>query len=156
MRKPKKYGRFYFKDANGEIQFRKPTPKQRKQILIYYMRRRSGRIMSVKTIAEDFRVSERTMQKLLKELEVEEIIRREPIYDEHGFQKANKIVYIGEKLRLTGHEPSIDKIYEDGNPMNLRTFEWTGYWECRGQYNFFFEHIKGYKFVEPDPYADDD
>lgn len=126
MRKPKKYGMFYFKDKNGEWQFRKPTPLQRKAILIYYLRRRSGRAMTVKRIADDFHVSERTMQKLLKELEAEGIIRREPIYDENGFQKANKIVYIGEKARLTGNEPSIDKIFEDGNPMNLRSFEWTG------------------------------
>ena len=156
MRKPKKYGMFYFKDKNGEWQFRKPTPLQRKAILIYYLRRRSGRAMTVKRIADDFHVSERTMQQLLKELEAEGIIRREPIYDENGFQKANKIVYIGEKARLTGDEPSIDKIFEDGNPMKLRSFEWTGYWECHTQYNFFFEHIKGYQFVEPDPYADDD
>ena len=156
MRKPKKYGMFYFKDKNGEWQFRKPTPLQRKAILIYYLRRRSGRAMTVKRIADDFHVSERTMQKLLKELEAEGIVRREPIYDENGFQKANKIVYIGEKARLTGDEPSIDKIFEDGNPMKLRSFEWTGYWECHAQYNFFFEHIKGYQFVEPDPYVDDD
>ena len=156
MRKPKKYGMFYFKDKNGEWKFRKPTSLQRKAILIYYLRRRSGRAMTVKRIADDFHVSERTMQKLLKELEAEGVIRREPIYDENGFQKANKIVYIGEKARLTGNEPSIDKIFEDGNPMKLRNFEWTGYWECHTQYNFFFEHIKGYQFVEPDPYTDDD
>ena len=156
MRKPKKYGMFYFKDKNGEWKFRKPTSLQRKAILIYYLRRRSGRAMTVKRIADDFHVSERTMQKLLKELEAEGVIRREPIYDENGFQKANKIVYIGEKARLTGNEPSIDKIFEDGNPMKLRNFEWTGYWECHIQYNFFFEHIKGYQFVEPDPYTDDD
>lgn len=108
------------------------------------------------TFSVDFHVSERTMQKLLKELETEGIIRREPIYDENGFQKPNKIVYIGEKKRLTGEEPSIDKIYEDGNPMNLRSFEWTGYWECHTAYNVFFDNIKGYRFVEPDPYADED
>ena len=28
MRKPKKYDMFYFKDKNGEIQFRKPTPRK--------------------------------------------------------------------------------------------------------------------------------
>ena len=46
--KPKNYGMFYFKDKNGEMQFRKPTPRQRNIILIYYLRRRSGRMMSVK------------------------------------------------------------------------------------------------------------
>ena len=155
MRKPKKYGMFYFKDKNGEIQFRKPNPRQRKAILVYYLRRRSGRTMTVKRIANDFCVSERTMQKLLKELEAEKIIRREHVFDDNGFQKANRIVYIGEKKRLTGNEPSIDKIYEDGNPMDLRSFEWTGYWECHTDYNVFFENIKGYHFVEPDPYGDD-
>lgn len=48
MRKPKKYGIFYFKDKNGEIQFRKPTPKQRKQILVYYLRRLHEKFKIVK------------------------------------------------------------------------------------------------------------
>lgn len=63
------YGCFRFVDKDGKEHFRKPTPKQRKNILIYYLRRRSGRCMRVADIASAFHVSERTMQKLLKELD---------------------------------------------------------------------------------------
>ena len=76
------YGCFRFVDKDGKEHFRKPTPKQRKNILIYYLRRRSGRCMRVADIASAFHVSERTMQKLLKELEAENIIRRVPVYGE--------------------------------------------------------------------------
>ena len=104
------YGYFRFVDKDGKEHFRKPTPKQRKNILIYYLRRRSGRCMRVADIASAFHVSERTMQKLLKELEAEKIIRRVPVYGESGVQKASKYIYTGDKSRLTGKEPCIDKI----------------------------------------------
>ena len=96
------YGCFRFVDKDGKEHFRKPTPKQRKNILIYYLRRRSGRCMRVADIASAFHVSERTMQKLLKELEAENIIRRVPVYGESGVQKASKYIYTGDKSRLTG------------------------------------------------------
>ena len=106
-------------------------------------------MMTVKGIADDFHVSERTMQKLLKELETEGIIRRDPVYDDKGVQKANKIVYTGEKKRLTGKEPSIDKIFVDGNPMHLRDFEWVGFWRFADAPALFFDGIQGCRYEEP-------
>ena len=61
------YGCFRFVDKDGKEHFRKPTPKQRKNILICYLRRRSGRGMRGAGIASAFHVSERTRQELLKE-----------------------------------------------------------------------------------------
>lgn len=127
MKEQKKYGMFYFIGKDGKRKFRKPNKRQRKQILIYYLRRRSGRTMTVKSIAKAFHVSERTIQTMLKELEQENIIRREKICNENGFQKANKIIYLGDKSRLKGNEPSIDKIYDESNPMNIRDFSWEGF-----------------------------
>ena len=46
--------------------------------------------MRVADIAAAFHVSERTIQKLLKELETEKIIRRVPVYGASGVQKASK------------------------------------------------------------------
>ena len=132
---------FRFVDDNGKERFRKPNARQRKRILVYYVRSRSGRIMKVHEIAKAFNVSDRTIQKLLKELEIAKIIRREPVYDESGFQKANKIIYTGDKTRLTGEEPSIDKVYDKDNPMRLRDFEWTGYWNFRDAEWLFFDSL---------------
>jgi hypothetical protein len=94
--KNKGYGYFRFVDADGNEVVRKPTPRQRKKMLMYYFRRRSGRIMTVKGIAKAFCVSERTIQKLLKELETEKIIVREPVYNENGLQNGKQnCVYRG-------------------------------------------------------------
>jgi len=139
--KNKGYGMFRFVDDNGVEQFRKPNARQRKRILTYYIRRRSGRIMKVHEIAKAFNVSDRTIQKLIKELEIESVIRREPVYDETGFQKANKIIFIGDKKRLTGEEPSIDKVYDNENPMRLRDFEWDGFWEYKDDIWLFFDNL---------------
>ena len=141
MNKKEGYGMFRFVDDNGKEQFRKPNIRQRKRILIYYIRRRSGRVMNVHEIAKAFNVSDRTIQKLLKEFELKGIIRRKPVYDEKGFQKANRIIYTGDKKRLTGEEPSIDKVYDKDNPMRLRDFEWEGYWEFKVAEWLFFDNL---------------
>ena len=77
----KGYGYFYFLDENGALQMRKLTGRKRKEVLKNYLRRRSGREMKLETIASAFNVSTRSMQKLLKELEQENVIRREATYD---------------------------------------------------------------------------
>jgi len=145
MNKKEGYGMFRFVDDNGVEQFRKPNVRQRKRIFTYYIRRRSGRIMKVHEIAKAFNVSDRTIQKLLKELEIAKIIHREPIYDKTGFQRANKIIFTGDKKRLTGKELSIDKVYDKDNPMRLRDFEWDGFWDFKDDVGLFFDEIgKGY------------
>ncbi len=138
--KNKGYGYFRYKDKNGNLIVKKPTKRQRKRMLIYYLRRRSGRNMTVKGIAKDFFVSDRTMQKLLLELEQENLIQRIPTYKENGVQIANKIVYTGEKKRLKGNECSIDKVYDEDNPLHIRDFEWTDYWFFADDPFFFFNY----------------
>ena len=82
-------------DRNGKEHFRKSTPKQGKNILIYYLRFRSGRCMRVVDIATAFHVSERSMQKLLKQLKTENAIRYVPVYGESCVQKARKYLLYG-------------------------------------------------------------
>lgn len=93
--------------------------------------RRSGREMKVETIANAFKVSTRSMQKHLKELEQENVIRREAVYDENGRRKSNRIVYIGDKPRFTGNEKQIEKVCTEDNPLKLRDFRWEGYPEIK-------------------------
>ena len=133
----KGYGYFYFIDDNGALQIRKLTGRKRKQVLINYLRRRSGREMKVESIAKAFNVSVRSMQKLLKELEEEGFIRRERVYDNDGKQKANRIVYIGDKSRLTGKELQIEKVCAEDNPLKLRNFRWEGFWQMDDDEMFF-------------------
>ena len=133
----KGYGYFYFIDDKGALQIRKLTGRKRKQVLINYLRRRSGREMKVESIAKAFNVSVRSMQKLLKELEEESFIRRERVYDEGGKQRANRIVYIGDKSRLTGKEMQIEKVCAEDNPLKLRNFRWEGFWQMDDDEMFF-------------------
>ena len=133
----KGYGYFYFIDDNGSLQIRKLTGRKRKQVLINYLRRRSGREMKVESIAKAFNVSVRSMQKLLKELEEEGFIRRERVYDNDGKQRANRIVYIGDKSRLTGKEIQIEKVCAEDNPLRLRNFRWEGFWQMDDDEMFF-------------------
>lgn len=138
------YGYFRFADKDGNECIRKPNPKQRKTMLIYYLRRRSGRVMTVKSIAKTFCVSDRTVQKLLKELETEEIIVRTPVFNANGLQTANKIVYTGEKKRLSGKEYTLDKVYAPNNPLRLRDFEWTDFWMFVDNQKMFFHYEEYY------------
>ena len=133
----KGYGYFYFLDKNGALQMRKLTGRKRKEFLKNYLRRRSGREMKLETIANAFNVSTRSMQKLLKELKAENVIRREATYDENGKQKANRIVYIGDKPRLTGKELQIENVCAENNPLKLRDFRWEGYWRLDNDKLFF-------------------
>ena len=133
----KGYGYFYFIDENGTLQMRKLTGGKQKEVLINYLRRRSGREMKIETIANAFNVSTRSIQKLLKELETENVIRREATYDENGKRKANRIVYIGDKSRLTGNEPQIENVCAVDNPLKLRDFRWEGYWRLDNDKVFF-------------------
>lgn len=133
----KGYGYFYFFDENGTLQMRKLTGEKRKEVLKSYLRRRSGREMKLITIADAFNVSTRSIQKLLKELETENVIRREATHDENGKQKANRIVYIGGKSRLTGKEMQIENVCAEDNPLKLRDFRWEGYWRLDDDEMFF-------------------
>lgn len=112
--------------------------------------------MTVKSIANAFHLSERTIQKMLKELEQENIIKREKVCDENGFQKANRIVYLGDKSRLKGDEPSIDKIYDERNPMNIRDFSWEGFWAFEDWKWFFLEGAKEGWNLEDEDFEEDE
>lgn len=133
----KGYGYFYYLDENGALQMRKLTGRKRKEVLKNYLRRRSGREMKVESIAKAFNVSVRSMQKLLKELEEENVIRRERVYGEDGKQRANRIIYIGERPRLTGKEMQIEQVCAEDNPLKLRDFRWEGYWRMDDDVLFF-------------------
>lgn len=70
-------------------------------------------------------------------MEEENVIRRERVYDEDGKQRANRIIYIGERPRLTGKEMQIEKVCAEDNPLKLRDFRWEGYWRMDDDVLFF-------------------
>ena len=51
----------------------------------------------------------------------ENVIRREAMHDENGKQKANRIVYIGDKSRLTGTELQKESVRKRENNFREHT-----------------------------------
>lgn len=83
--------------------------------------------MKIENFAKAFNISVRSMQKLLKELEAENVISRELVYKENGRKKANCIIFIGDKPRFTGKKAQIVQVCAADNPLKLRTFLWEGF-----------------------------
>ena len=88
MRKKAKYGYIEFIDKwklkhdgwDDEIEpeIRKPTPLEREEIILNYVRVNSGKSVKVSFFAEQLAVSERTIQTALKNLENKGLIKRTP------------------------------------------------------------------------------
>ena len=72
---------------------------ERRDVLLRFIRRRSGRRFTVAVMARDFGVSERTIQSDLSVLEVFGQIKRMPSYDSLHRQNGNIIVYTGSRKR---------------------------------------------------------
>lgn len=116
----KGYGWVDFEDDEGWVVSRKTTAKQREEILLNYIRRRSGRRLTVNAMAKLLGVSDRTIQKHLADLEEGGQIKRTASFDEQGKQNGNIITYTGSKDRLTGKELTIEKLYDPENKARFR------------------------------------
>lgn len=71
----------------------------RRQELLSFIRRRSGRRFLVSVLSKEFGVSERTVQSDLAYLESEKQIKRQPSYNALHRQNGNSIVYTGSRKR---------------------------------------------------------
>lgn len=77
---------------------------RRRKELLQFIRRRSGRRFIVKIMAEQFGVSERTLQVDLRFLEAFGQIKRTPSYNSLNRQNGNIIVYTGSRRRCKINE----------------------------------------------------
>ena len=75
--------------------YRKPTPNERKEKILNYIIDNSGIPIKVNYLASKLAVSDRTIQKIIKELAIEGLIKVEPCFI-NGRQSGNEITYIGE------------------------------------------------------------
>ena len=103
--------------------FRKPTPNERKEIILNYIIDNSGTPIKVNYLSSKLAVSDRTIQKIIKELAKEELIKVEPCFI-NGRQTGNKITYIGEAKIKTGKELTLDLLYDINNPYGFRDWDW--------------------------------
>ena len=103
--------------------YRKPTPSERKEIVLNYIIDNSGSSIKVNCLSSKLTVSDRTIQKIIKELVNERLIKVEP-YFINGRQSGNKITYISEPRIKTGKELTLELLYDITKPYGFRDWDW--------------------------------
>ncbi len=103
--------------------YRKPTPRERKEIILNYIIDNSGTPIKVNYLSSKLAVSDRTIQKIIKELVHEGSIKVEPCFI-NGRQSGNKITYISIPRIKTGKELTLDLLYDITNPYGFRDWDW--------------------------------
>ena len=103
--------------------YRKPTPSERKEIILNYIIDNSDTPIKVNYLSSKLAVSDRTIQKIIKKLSNEGLIKVEPCFI-NGRQSGNKITYIGEPRIKTGKELTLDLLYDITNPYGFRDWDW--------------------------------
>ena len=103
--------------------YRKPTPSERKEIILNYIIDNSGTPIKINYFSSKLAVSDRTIQKIIKKLANEGLIKVEPCFI-NGRQSGNKIIYIGETRIKTGKELTLDLLYDINNPYGFRDWDW--------------------------------
>ena len=83
--------------------YRKPTPSERKEIILNYIIDNSGTPVKVNYLSSKLAVSDRTIQKTIKELSNEGLIKVELCFI-NDRQSVNMITYIGKPRIKTGKE----------------------------------------------------
>ncbi len=103
--------------------YRKPTPSERKEIVLNYIIDNDSSSIKVNYLSSKLAVSDRTIQKIIKELANDGLVKVEPCFI-NGRQSGNKITYIGESRAKTGKELTLDLLYDINNPYGFRDWDW--------------------------------
>lgn len=110
-----------------EPEIRKPTPAEREEIVLNFIREYSGKSVRVSWLAEKLAVSDRTIQTILKKFETQGLITRMPAFNKRGKQKGNILTYIGEDKPITGTELTLRRLYNPKNPCGFRDWHWKDF-----------------------------
>lgn len=118
----------YYKKNNGyfavpEFLIRKPTPEERKEIIVNYIIAHNGESIDMFAHADKLCISERLMQMILKSLREEKIIEVIHTFDANGKQRRNKYRYIGEPCVRYGSGLTLDMLYDTENKAGFRDWE---------------------------------
>ena len=122
----------YYKKDNGywavpEFLLRKPTPEERKEIIVNYIIAHNGECIDMYELAEKLCISERLMQMTLKSLREEGIIEVIHTFSDTGKQLQNKYRYIGTPCERYGAGLTLDMLYDAENKAGFRDWDWEDY-----------------------------
>ncbi len=129
-----RYGFVYVKnphylidDDDMEYLIRKPTPKERREIVINTVIECNGRTFAVCDLADRLGVSERTMQIILRQLQKERLIEIIPRHNKNGKQTRNAYRYIGPQCKLYGSGLTLRHLYSTKQDVGFRYWAWKEY-----------------------------
>lgn len=159
MRKKAKYGYIEFIDKRKlkhdgwddeiEPEIRKPTPLEREEIILNYVRVNSGKSVKVSFFAEQLAVSERTIQTALKNLENKGLIKRTPPPPGKRKHQGYILSFTGKRKTLYPTDLTLKKLYDSDNPCGVRDWHWEDYKFIPGVYTEdFTKEIARYQFQD--------
>lgn len=141
------YGFVWFKnphymvdDDEQEYILRKPTPKERREIVINTVIECNGRTFAIPKLARRLGVSDRTIQSILRSLQKEGLIEIVPRRDKTGKQKANAYRYIGPPCEKYGSGLTLQLLFSTEHDVGFRDWAWK---ECG------FTHDKAWHSMYP-------
>ncbi len=122
----------YYKKDNGywavpEFLIRKPTPEERKEIIINYVIAHNGEHIDIFALADKLCISERLMQMTLKSLREAGIIEVIHTYSDTGKQLKNKYRYVGAPCERYGAGLTLEMLYDTENNAGFRDWDWEDY-----------------------------
>ena len=122
----------YYKKDNGywavpEFLMRKPTPEERKEIIVNYIIAHNGKRIDMFALADKLCISERLMQMTLKSLREEGLIEVVHTFSDTGKQLRNTYKYIGTPCERYGAGLTLDMLYDTENKAGFRDWDWEDY-----------------------------
>ena len=126
----KGYGFIYIRNPNfpleddNEYIIRKPTPKERREIVINTVMECNGRAFKIHALAERLCVSDRTVQTILRQLEKDGLIQITPKCGKDGKQKGNAYKYIGPPCEFYGSGLTLKDLYDISKDVGFRDWAW--------------------------------
>ena len=142
--KRNRYGFVYVKnphymkdDDERKYLIRKPTPKERREIIINTVIECNGRTFSIPILADRLGVTDRMVQSILRQLQKEGLIEIIPKYNKSGAQKGNSYRYIGEPCERYGSGLTLQILYSTKQDAGFRDWAWKEHifdhdrdWHC--------------------------
>lgn len=145
MSKKAKYGYIEFIDKRKlkndgwddqiEPEIRKPTPEEREEIILNYVRVNSGKSIKVGFFAKQLAVTERTIQTALKNLESKGLIKRTPPPPGERKHQGHIIIFMGKRKTLYPTDLTLKKLYDPDNPCGVRDWHWEEFKFIPGVYS---------------------
>lgn len=122
----------YYKKNNGgyavpEFLMRKPTPEERKEIIINYIIAHNGKSINMGALANKLCISHRLMQMILKDLSAQGLIEVEHTFSDTGKQQKNKYRYIGAPCERYGSGLTLKMLYDTENQAGFRDWDWEDF-----------------------------